>query len=78
MDLDRVYSTDDLVSGDNVFFAATGTTDGELLPGVTYTSKGARTSSIMMRSKSGTVRRIEAQHRRDKLIEMDNNRPCLD
>jgi len=78
MDLDRVYSTDDLVSGDNVFFAATGTTDGELLTGVTYTSKGARTSSIMMRSKSGTVRRIEAQHRRDKLIELDNNSPCLD
>jgi fructose-1,6-bisphosphatase II len=66
-DLDAVLSTDDLVKGDNCFFAATGITDGELLRGVHYTSSGATTSSLVMRSKSGTVRRIEAQHQLKKL-----------
>ncbi|MDY7041698.1 MAG: class II fructose-bisphosphatase, partial [Chloroflexota bacterium] len=65
--VDRVLTTDDLVSGDNVFLAATGVTDGELLEGVKYFGNGARTYSIVMRSKSGTVRRIEATHRLDKL-----------
>ena len=66
-DLERVLFTDDLVQGDNCFFAATGITDGELLPGVHYDSQGATTSSLVMRSKSGTVRRIQARHHLDKL-----------
>jgi fructose-1,6-bisphosphatase II len=68
-DLDRILSTDDLVSGDNVFFTATGVTDGDLLRGVRYSSGGAHTQSIVMRSKSGTVRVVEAYHRLDKLRE---------
>ncbi|MEV6960176.1 class II fructose-bisphosphatase [Streptomyces sp. NPDC051207] len=66
-DLERVLTTDDLVSGDNVFFAATGITDGELLRGVRYRSETATTSSIVMRSRSGTVRRIDSEHRLSKL-----------
>ncbi|WP_306189538.1 MULTISPECIES: class II fructose-bisphosphatase [unclassified Streptomyces] len=66
-DLDRVLTTDDLVSGENVFFVATGITDGELLRGVRYRSETATTDSIVMRSKSGTVRRIESEHRLSKL-----------
>jgi len=66
-DLDRVLMTDDLVSGENVFFVATGITDGELLRGVRYRSETATTDSIVMRSKSGTVRRIESEHRLSKL-----------
>ena len=66
-DLDRVLSTDDLVSGDNCFFAATGITDGDLLRGVRYEHGGARTQSLVMRSRSGTVRMIDARHRIDKL-----------
>ncbi len=61
-DLAKVIHTDDLVSGDNCFFAATGVTDGELLKGVHYDSKGATTQSLVMRSKSGTVRSISARH----------------
>ena len=61
-DLDRVLTTDDLVSGDDVFVAATGVTTGALLRGVRYTPEGAITDSIVMRSRSGTVRRIEATH----------------
>ena len=67
--LDRVLTTDDLVRGDNCFFAATGITDGELLRGVRYDSRGAATESMVMRSKSGTVRRIDAQHRLKKLAQ---------
>jgi fructose-1,6-bisphosphatase II len=66
-DLDRVLTTDDLVSGDNVFFVATGITDGELLRGVRYRSETATTDSIVMRSKSGTVRKIDSEHRLSKL-----------
>jgi fructose-1,6-bisphosphatase II len=66
-DLDRVLSTDDLVQGDNCFFAATGITDGELLRGVHFDNRGASTQSLVMRSKSGTVRLINARHRLDKL-----------
>ncbi len=66
-DLDRVLTTDDLVSGDNCFFAATGITDGDLLRGVRYDRTGARTQSLVMRSRSGTVRMIDARHRIDKL-----------
>ena len=68
-DLDRVLSTEDLVSGENVFFTATGITDGDLLRGVRFSGGGAHTQSIVMRSKSGTVRVIEAYHRLDKLRE---------
>jgi fructose-1,6-bisphosphatase II len=63
IDLERVYRTDDLVKGNDVAFAATGITTGELLDGVQYFGWGARTSSIMMRSRSGTVRYIQARHR---------------
>ena len=66
-DADRVLTTDDLVAGDNVFVSATGVTDGALLRGVRFTRGGAQTESIVMRSRSGTVRRIEAQHALDKL-----------
>ena len=68
-DLSRVLSTDDLVGGDNCFFAATGVTDGELLEGVHHDARGATTQSLVMRSKSGTVRRVEARHRLPKLRE---------
>jgi fructose-1,6-bisphosphatase II len=67
LDTTKVYSMDDLVSSDNVFFAATGITDGELLRGVHYASHGATTESLVMRSKSGTIRRVNATHRLDKL-----------
>lgn len=67
-DLQRVLTADDLVRGDNIFFAATGITDGEILRGVRYTGEGARTHSIVMRSRSGTIRFVEAYHRWDKLM----------
>jgi fructose-1,6-bisphosphatase II len=66
-DLDRVLRTDDLVRGDNAFFCATGVTSGDLLKGVRYRSGGAYTQSIVMRSKSGTIRIIDAHHRLEKL-----------
>jgi fructose-1,6-bisphosphatase II len=68
-DLDRVLTTDELVRGDNVFFCATGVTDGDLLQGVRYWAGGCTTQSIVMRSKSGTVRMIEGYHRLTKLRE---------
>ena len=73
-DLDRVLATDDLVAGEDVFVAATGVTDGALLHGVRYTAGGAETASIVMRSRSGTVRRIEATHRWGKLEGIAGNR----
>ena len=66
-DLDRVLYTDDLVRGNNVFFVATGITDGELLRGVRYRAGGATTHSLVMRSRSGTIRLIESEHRLTKL-----------
>jgi len=66
-DLHRVLTTDDLVTGENAFVAITGITDGELVRGVRYRAGGAITSSLVMRSKSGTVRRIDSEHRLDKL-----------
>src|SRR5699024_3332282 len=68
-DIDRVLTTGDLVTGENIFFCATGITDGDLLRGVRYGGGGATTQSIVMRSKSGTVRIVEAQHRLTKLRE---------
>jgi len=69
-DVDRVLSADDLVAGQDLFVAATGVTDGALLRGVRYTGAGAVTESLVMRSRSGTVRRIEAQHRWGKLEQL--------
>ena len=71
-DLDRVLGTDDLVQGDNCFFAATGITDGELLKGVRYDAKGCYTQSLVMRSRSGTVRVVTGHHRIDKLQEFSS------
>ena len=70
LDPARVLTTDDLVRGDDVFVAATGVTSGALLRGVRYTPGGAITDSIVMRSRSGTVRRIEAQHSFEKLSQL--------
>jgi fructose-1,6-bisphosphatase II len=66
-DLDRVLFTDDLLHGEDVFFVATGITDGELLQGVRYRAGGARTHSLVMRSRSGTIRLIESEHKLTKL-----------
>jgi fructose-1,6-bisphosphatase II len=67
LDADTVLTGDDLVRGDNCFFAATGITDGELLRGVRYTATGVITQSIVVRSASGTVRFVQAHHRLEKL-----------
>jgi len=66
-DLDAVLTTDDLVRSDNVFFSATGVTDGELLQGVRFHPGGASTQTLVMRSKSGTVRFMESEHQLNKL-----------
>lgn len=68
-DLNKTLRLDDLVAGDNVFFAVTGITDGEMLKGVHYTSDGATTESLVMRSRSGTIRRILSLHRLQKLMQ---------
>ena len=67
LNLDQILSTDDLVRSDNVFFVATGITDGELVRGVRYRGGGASTESLVMRSKSGTIRRVISEHRLSKL-----------
>ena len=66
-DLDRVLVTDELVQGEDVFFVATGITDGELLNGVRYRGSSVRTHSIVTRSRSGTIRIVESEHSLDKL-----------
>jgi fructose-1,6-bisphosphatase II len=67
-DVDRVLTHDDLVRGEDVFFSATGVTDGDVLQGVRYDgARGASTESLVMRSRSGTVRRIQSRHDRGKL-----------
>ncbi len=66
-DLDRVLTTDDLVDSDDCFFVATGITDGELLRGVRYSGGKASTESLVMRSRSGTIRRIRSEHQSSKL-----------
>ena len=66
-DLDRVLVTEDLVVADDCFFVATGITDGELLSGVRYAAGRAYTESIVMRSRSGTIRKISSEHRLTKL-----------
>jgi len=67
VDLNRVYYTEDLVNSEDVFFAATGVSSGELLKGVRYFSGGAETQSLVMRSSSGTIRWVEATHNFDRL-----------
>jgi fructose-1,6-bisphosphatase II len=70
-DVDRVLTQDDLVKGDNCFFCATGVTDGDVLQGVRYEgARGASTESLVMRSRSGTVRRIQSRHDRAKLRQL--------
>jgi len=68
-DLDRVLMLDDLVTSDNCYFAATGVTNGDMLRGVSYRKNGATTRSLVMRSKSGTVRYVESIHKLAKLQE---------
>jgi fructose-1,6-bisphosphatase II len=67
-DLEQVLTTDDLVSGDDVFFSATGISDGDLVKGVRYWGTGASTQSLVMRSKSGTIRKVDATHKWQKLM----------
>jgi len=71
IDLERVWAIDDLVQGDEAFFAATGITDGELLNGVRYGSMRATTHSLVMRARSGTVRFIHSTHRLEKLESLE-------
>jgi fructose-1,6-bisphosphatase II len=66
-DLDRVLTTDHLVASEDVFFAASGVTEGDILRGVRYRGDGASTETLVMRSKSGTIRTIRATHKWDKL-----------
>ena len=72
LDVNRVLTTEDLVRTDDVFFAATGITDGELLHGVHYYARGAKTQSLVMRGHSGTVRLVEAMHNLNKLQHISN------
>ena len=69
-DFDKILTMDDLVSSEDVFFAATGITDGELLKGVRYFGDGASTDSLVVRGLTGTVRQITATHRLDKLAHL--------
>jgi fructose-1,6-bisphosphatase II len=66
--LEQVLTTDDLVSGEDVFFSATGISDGDLVKGVRYWGTGASTQSLVMRSKSGTIRKVDATHKWQKLM----------
>src|SRR5699024_12827120 len=66
LDAAAVLNTDDLVAGDNSYFVATGITDGDLLGGVRYARGRVYTNSLVMRSKSGTIRTISAEHRQEK------------
>lgn len=71
-DLGQILTQDDLIQGDNCFFAATGITDGQLLRGVRFDRRGAHTQSLVMRSRSGTVRLVDAHHRVEKLQEFSS------
>jgi fructose-1,6-bisphosphatase II len=68
LDFDKIYEADDLVKGDNTFFVATGVTDGDLVGGVRRRGPVIRTESIVLRGKSGTVRRVEADHLAEKWL----------
>ena len=76
-DLDGVLQTHDLVSGENVFFCATAVTNGDLLKGVRYSSQGCTTQSLVMRSRTGTVRRIETSHRLAKINQYTDADPSI-
>jgi fructose-1,6-bisphosphatase II len=67
VDVNKIYTTEDMVGGDDVFFAATGVSSGELLKGVRYFSRGAQTQSLVMRCRSGTSRWIDTYHNFDRL-----------
>lgn len=71
-DINKVYQTEDLITSDDVFFAATGVSSGALLKGVRYFSGGAQTQSIAMRGRSGTMRWIDARHNFNKLEKLDS------
>src|SRR4249920_3544115 len=73
-DLGRILTADDLCAGEDVFFSATGVTDGDVLQGVRYRGSGATTESLVMRSRSGTVRRVHARHDRAKLRRVTGER----
>jgi fructose-1,6-bisphosphatase II len=73
-DLDRILTIDDLAASDNVFFAATGVTDGRLLKGVSYEPGKAFTQSMVMRSRSGTIRVVDSEHRLEKLNVLSGSR----
>jgi fructose-1,6-bisphosphatase II len=73
-DLDKVLSADDLANSDNVFFAATGVTDGRMLKGVSYSPGKAFTQSMVMRSRSGTIRYVDSEHRLEKLNVVSGSR----
>jgi fructose-1,6-bisphosphatase II len=70
IDITRVFGINDLVGGDDVFFAATGITDGELLDGVHYFNDGATTHTLVMRAVTGTIRHIKSTHRMSKLRDL--------
>jgi fructose-1,6-bisphosphatase II len=70
-DLAKQLTQDDLVRGDDCFFSATGVTDGDLLEGVRYRGSSATTESLVMRSRTGTVRRIQARHNRTKMRQIE-------
>ena len=72
LDLNKPILMEDLISSEDVFFAATGITSGDLLEGVSYFSHGAKTDSLVMRGLTGTVRRIISTHRLDKLSEISS------
>jgi fructose-1,6-bisphosphatase II len=72
VNLDKVYKTEDLVNGEDVFFAATGVSSGEMLKGVRYSSGGAQTQSLAMRSRSGTIRWIDSYHNFERLDKLSS------
>jgi fructose-1,6-bisphosphatase II len=72
VNLDKVYKTEDLVNSEDVFFAATGVSSGEMLKGVRYTSGGAQTQSLAMRSRSGTIRWIDSWHNFERLDKLSS------
>jgi fructose-1,6-bisphosphatase II len=74
LDLNQVLTIDDLVKSDDVFFAATGVTSGDMLQGVEYVAGGATSESLVMRSRSGTIRRIQTEHHWSKLAQISGDR----
>ena len=75
LDVSQVLTIDDMVKGDDIFFAATGVTTGDLLTGVQYFAEGARSESLVMRSRTGTIRRISTEHHWRKLQRITGETP---